>query len=40
MTPYEKVLVILTILLFCAWLFCYWLDDELESRKREKDRTK
>jgi hypothetical protein len=36
MTPYEKVLAILTILLFCGWLFCFWLDEELESRKRDK----
>jgi hypothetical protein len=33
MTPYEKVLAILTILLFCAWLFSFWLDEELEARK-------
>lgn len=37
MCPIEKVLAILTILLFCGWLFCFWLDEELEARKRDKE---
>ena len=33
MSPIEKFFAIMTIALFCAWLFTYWLDEELAQRK-------
>ena len=35
MTPIEKVFAILALLLFCGWLFCFWLDEELAQRKEQ-----
>ena len=37
MSPIEKFFAILSLLLLVAWLVAWTVDEELESRKRDKE---